>query len=169
MVSREYAGFAEAGGVKNVVKSLAEAAADYGLSVTVFLPRYGNNTEALDNCTAELHIQVGDTVHSVRYFELVRSNIRFIFIDSAIFAEKKDIYTYCAEELDYFREKLRRPDLKKGDGYIDSHEMNVLFQKAVYCYGLRRHTAPLVLRSSPFIMQETATAKPFIHLNMPHS
>ena len=29
MVSREYAGFAEAGGVKNVVKSLAEAAADY--------------------------------------------------------------------------------------------------------------------------------------------
>lgn len=145
MVSREYAGFAEAGGVKNVVKSLAEAAADYGLSVTVFLPRYGNNTEALDNCTAELRIQVGDTVHSVRYFELVRSNIRFIFIDSAIFAEKKDIYTYCAEELDYFREKLRRPDLKKGDGYIDSHEMNVLFQKAVYCYGLWRHTAPLVL------------------------
>jgi len=145
VVSREYAGFAEAGGVKNVVKSLAEAAADYGLTVTVFLPRYGNNIEDLDNCIGEAHIRVGDTPHSVRYFELFRKDIRFIFIDSGIFTEKKDIYTYCTEELDYFREKLHRPDLKKGDGYIDSHEMNVLFQKAVYCYGLRNHTAPQVL------------------------
>ena len=145
VVSREYAGFAEAGGVKNVVKSLAEAAADYGFAVTVFLPRYGNNTEDLDNCIGTMKIRVGDTTHSVRYFELLRKNIRFIFIDSDIFTEKKDIYTYCTEELDYFREKLHRPDLKKGDGYIDSHEMNVLFQKAVYCYGLRNHTAPQVL------------------------
>ena len=145
VVSREYAGFAEAGGVKNVVKSLAEAAADYGFAVTVFLPRYGNNTEDLDNCIGTMKIRVGDTTHSVRYFELFRKNIRFIFIDSDIFTEKKDIYTYCTEELDYFREKLHRPDLKKGDGYIDSHEMNVLFQKAVYCYGLRNHTAPQVL------------------------
>ena len=145
VVSREYAGFAEAGGVKNVVKSLAEAAADYGFAVTVFLPRYGNNSEFWDNCTGEVNIRVGDLLHSVRYFELFRKNIRFIFIDSGIFTEKKDIYTYCAEELDYFREKLHRPDLKKGDGYIDSHEMNVLFQKAVYCYGLRSHTAPHVL------------------------
>ena len=145
VVSREYAGFAEAGGVKNVVKSLAEAAADYGLTVTVFLPRYGNNREILDNCTGEAQIRVGDTPHSVRYFELFRKDIRFIFIDSGIFTEKKDIYTYCTEELDYFREKLHRPDLKKGDGYVDSHEMNVLFQKAVYCYGLRTHTAPQVL------------------------
>ena len=145
VVSREYAGFAEAGGVKNVVKSLAEAAVDYGFAVTVFLPHYGNNSEILDNCTGEVNIRVGETPHLVRYFELFRKNIRFIFIDSGIFTEKKDIYTYCAEELDYFREKLHRPDLKKGDGYVDSHEMNVLFQKAVYCYGLRRHTAPQVL------------------------
>ena len=145
VVSREYAGFAEAGGVKNVVKALAETAADCGFSVTVFLPRYGNNTEPLNNNTGEVTIRVGDTIHTVRYFELLRKNIRFIFIDSAIFTEKQDIYTYCAEELDYFRKKLHRPDLKKGDGYVDSHEMNVLFQKAVYCYGLRRHTAPQVL------------------------
>ena len=145
MVSREYAGFAEAGGVKNVVKSLAEAAAEYGCSVTVFLPRYGNNPGHLDNCICETAIRVGDITYTVRYFELFRKNIRFIFIDSGIFTEKRDIYTYCTEELDYFRKKLHRPDLKKGDGYIDGHEMNVLFQKAIYCYGLRRHTAPQVL------------------------
>ena len=72
VVSREYAGFAEAGGVKNVVKSLAEAAADYGFAVTVFLPHYGNNSEVLDNCTGEVNIRVGDTSHLVRYFELIR-------------------------------------------------------------------------------------------------
>ena len=145
VVSREYAGFAEAGGVKNVVKSLAEAAASYGFTVTVFLPRYGNNTELLENCTGKVTIRVGDVVHTVQYFELLRKNIRFVFIDSGIFTEKRDIYTYCAEELDYFRKKLHRFDLKKGDGYLDSHEMNVLFQKAVYCYGLRLRTAPQVL------------------------
>ena len=145
MISREYAGFAEAGGVKNVVKSLAEAASDYGLEVTVFLPRYGNNTEQLNNCSGEVTIRVGDTTHTVRFFELLKKDIRFIFIDSEIFTEKRDIYTYCTEEIEDFRKKLHRPDLKKGDGYIDSHEMNVLFQKAVYCYGLRHHTAPHVL------------------------
>ena len=145
IVSREYAGIAEAGGVKNVVKSLAEAAVGYGFSVTVFLPRYGNNTEILHTGAGKAHIRVGNVLHTVRYFELVRQNIRFIFIDSGIFTEKKDIYTYCTEELAYFRAKLHKQDLQKGEGYADSHEMNILFQKAVYCYGLQRRTAPCVL------------------------
>ena len=89
MVSREYAGLAEAGGVKNVVKSLAEAASGYGLTVTVFLPRYGNNTEQLDNCIGETTIRVGDSTHTVRYFELLRKDIRFIFIDSEILRKNK--------------------------------------------------------------------------------
>ena len=145
IASREYAGLAEAGGVKNVVKSLAEAAAEYGFSVTVFLPHYGSITCALSPCDGEVYIRVGNTQHSVRYLELIQNNIRFIFIDAEIFSEKKDIYTYCAEEIEYFRKKLHRPDLKKGEGYADSHEMNILFQKAIYCYGLQYHTAPEVL------------------------
>lgn len=145
IVSREYAGFAEAGGVKNVVKSLAEAAAGYGFQVTVFLPRYGNNQHVLTNCLGEVVLRVGDTLHTVQYLELIQDSIQFIFIDSLLFSEKKDIYTYCAEEIDYFREKLCRPDLKKGEGYVDSHEMNILFQKAVYCYGLQQYIAPNVL------------------------
>ena len=145
IVSREYAGFAEAGGVKNVVKSLAEAAAAYSFQVTVFLPRYGNVSCVLDSCIGEVVLRVGDTLHTVRYFELIQDSIQFIFIDSPVFTEKKDIYTYCAEEIEYFRKKLNRPDLKKGEGYIDSHEMNILFQKAVYCYGLRQHTSPHIL------------------------
>ena len=145
IVSREYAGLAEAGGVKNVVKSLAESACGYGFAVTVFLPRYGNNEQVLDTCSSEITVRVGSALHRVRFFEQLRGAIRFVFIDSEIFTEKKDIYTYCAEELDYFREKLNRPDLRKGEGYVDSHEMNILFQKAVFCYGLHHHTAPQVL------------------------
>src|SRR5574344_2191739 len=41
IVSREYAGIAEAGGVKNVTWSLAEELVRTGSSVTVFLPLYG--------------------------------------------------------------------------------------------------------------------------------
>lgn len=145
IASREYAGIAEAGGVKSVVKSLAKAAAKYGFSVTVFLPHYGNNPCILDHCIGEVSIRVGDIRHSVRYFELLQNTIRFIFIDAEIFTEKKDIYTYCTEEVAYFRKKLNRPDLKKGEGYADSHEMNILFQKAIYCYGLQHHTAPDIL------------------------
>lgn len=145
LVAREYAGFAEAGGVKNVVKALAEYAAQDGFAVTVFLPRYGNNTERLDTCTGAADIRVADTLHPVRYFELSRGGIRFVFVDSPLFTEKKDVYTYCTEELEYFRKKLQRPDLKKGEGYVDSDQMNMLFQKAVYCYGLQQRTAPDVL------------------------
>lgn len=149
MITREYAGFAEAGGVKNVVKSLAEAAADYGFAVTVFLPRYGTKTSStLDNLNAYTEnnaICSGNTVYPVRYAELVQKGIRFVFVDSEIFSEKMDIYTYCAEELDYFKRKLNRPDLKKGDGYVDSHEMNVIFQKAVCCYAIQHRIAPQVL------------------------
>ena len=40
-VTREYAGIAEAGGVKNVSCSLSESLASLGHKVTVFLPMYG--------------------------------------------------------------------------------------------------------------------------------
>ena len=39
--AREYSGIAEAGGVKNVVTSLAEALARLGHKVVCFLPFYG--------------------------------------------------------------------------------------------------------------------------------
>lgn len=145
IVSREYAGLAEAGGVKNVVKALAEAACENGFLVTVFLPYYGCIPYTTDTCTGKAAIKVGTEVHSVQFFEMYRNAIRFVLIDAVIFTEKKDIYTYCADEVAFFQKKLHRPDLKKGDGYADSQEMNILFQKAVYCYGLQQHTAPQIL------------------------
>ena len=40
-VAREYAGLAEAGGVKNVVCSLSEGLSQLGNKVTLFIPQYG--------------------------------------------------------------------------------------------------------------------------------
>lgn len=145
IVTREYAGVAEAGGVKNVVKALAEAANEYGFSVTVFLPRYGCIAVTETTCIKTVSIRIANTLHTVRYFEWRHNGLKFILIDAELFSEKKDIYTYCAEELEFFREKLKKPELKKGEGYIDSSEMNILFQKAVYCYGLSRCCAPDIL------------------------
>ena len=41
LVSREYAGIAEAGGVKNVACSLAESLLHLGHKICVFIPLYG--------------------------------------------------------------------------------------------------------------------------------
>ncbi len=41
IISREYAGIAEAGGVKNVACSLSENLVRLGNSVTLFIPLYG--------------------------------------------------------------------------------------------------------------------------------
>ncbi len=155
LVSREYAGIAEAGGVKNVVKSLAEFAAGAGssdasacgvsYSVTVFLPLYGSCRLTLDTAIANGILRVNRTFHAVRYFQKYQKGIRFIFVDAEIFSEKKDIYVYNSEEVHFFRKKLNRPDLQKGEGYVDSHEMNILFQKAVFYFALQQRTAPDIL------------------------
>jgi len=144
-VSREYAGIAEAGGVKNVVQALAEAAQAHHFEVVVFLPLYGSCPYKDSAEKGTVHLRIGSVLHTVQYRAFDKDGIRIIFIDTELFSEKKDIYTYCAEELAFFREKLHKNDLQKGQGYVDSHEMNVLFQKAVYCFALKYRCAPEVL------------------------
>ena len=49
-IAREYAGLAEAGGVKNVVCSLSEGLIKLGHHVTLFIPLYGcTNFDILTN------------------------------------------------------------------------------------------------------------------------
>ena len=88
IVTREYAGVAEAGGVKNVVKALAEAANEYGFSVTVFLPRYGCIAVTETTCIKTVSIRIANTLHTVRYFEWCHNGLKFILIDAELFSEK---------------------------------------------------------------------------------
>ncbi|WP_431190001.1 glycogen synthase [Desulfurivibrio dismutans] len=73
MITREYDGLAGAGGVKDVVRQLAEALALAGHRVSVVLPLYGfMNPEALGFAPANLHFEVDMNYVGVERRELVR-------------------------------------------------------------------------------------------------
>lgn len=141
--AREYAGFAEAGGVKVVVRSIARVCSQIGLDVTVFLPRYGSITQPLHAKLFTKNIELNGQIHTVCYYRLHKAGVRFIFIDAEIFTSKKDIYTYTADEAVLLQ--TQGIPVKKGEGHIDASEMNMLFQRAIHEYAVWKKTVPDVL------------------------
>jgi starch synthase len=138
LVTREYAGIAEAGGVKNVVCSLAEGLARAGLSVTVFMPRYGFSAcEGERLFTAEIAI-AGES-YEVVFSALTIHGVTIILVDSPIFAEKHAVYVYTEAE------SLTIPGAQRGKGHFDVDVMNMLLQRAVLAYASHTATAPDVL------------------------
>lgn len=134
-VSREYAGIAEAGGVKNVVCSLSEGFYSHGFDVTVFLPFYGctvfssiEDFRFVPDTTVTIH--VAGTGYHVSYATGSVDGIQFVFVVSRIFSEKHGVYTYT--EL----EEANNPSHKHGEGHVDAPIIEMLFQKAVLQYGL---------------------------------
>lgn len=106
IVSREYGGIVEAGGVKNVTRSLCESLRNEGNEVFVFLPVY--------DCT---------DLESPYLKSSSAENISFEFIEDPVFLCKKGVYTYTKEE------ELSDPSHKAGCGHIDSVEEDILFQR----------------------------------------
>ena len=126
LVAREYAGIAEAGGLKNVVKALAENSCDAGIAVTVFLPKY--SFVQLDaKKTETVKITVNEKTCTINFFETLRDGIHFVFVDTEFFAGKQSIYTYTEEE-------AKTHATKKGTAYSDTDEMNISFQLGVLHY-----------------------------------
>ncbi len=132
-VTREYAGIAEAGGVKDVVRGLAEAQARAGSTPVVILPRYGfaRVPGRLGHPVASFTIsladhdrgnQVFDEAVEVRDAEL--NEVRLLLVESPRFSALRDVYTYTAEDE---RENHWK---KKGTGHWDSHQLNLLLQRA---------------------------------------
>lgn len=133
IVSREYAGIAEAGGVKNVTASLAEGLYNEGFDVSVFIPLYGctvldgvNDFTPVGESSA---IRSEDREFTVQFARGIFRNIRFVFIIHSGFSEKKAVYTYTEEE------QRINPRHVQGRGHEDSLLLNVLFQKGVLEYG----------------------------------
>ncbi|MGN0728224.1 glycogen synthase [Treponema sp.] len=133
LVSREYAGIAEAGGVKNVACSLAESLSRLGHHVSVFIPLYG--------CTDLSHIEnFSDKWRSSVSFEIcgnpvevsfshgILNSVEIILVCHQSFLEKKAVYTYTAEE------QKANPAHRQGEGHADRDFLNMLFQKAVVFY-----------------------------------
>jgi starch synthase len=135
LVTREYAGIAEAGGVKNVACSLAEGLAKKGLSVTVFIPRYGCVSLGGEKLFS-IPISIANEIHTVGFSRLLLNGVEIIFIDSHIYLEKHSVYVYTESELGLI------PGAVRGKGHFDVDIMNMLFQKAVLEYARKNNRVP---------------------------
>ena len=165
-VSREYAGIAEAGGVKDVVRGLAEAQARGGGSPTVVMPLYGFAARRTESRTpvASFRLSLPDhdkgnelfeeqvTVHEAR-----QGGVRLLLVDSPRYAALRDVYTYTPEDE---RENHWR---KKGTGHWDFHQLNLILQRAAletslalgevpdvfHCHDGHTSFLPAILSESP--------------------
>jgi starch synthase len=139
MLSREYGNLAGAGGVKDVVSQLAVTLARWsGRSVHVVLPCYGfikpeqlgfellvdplrPEKELLFE--VELNYPKEERREEVRVWAARLNRVNIYLLDAERFREKKNVYTYTAEEEASFSWQ------KKGEGHIDYFAMNILLQK----------------------------------------
>jgi starch synthase len=130
MVTREYDGLAGAGGVKDVSRQLAEALALSGHKVSVVLPRYGFMAATQAGfAPLALSFDVSMPYVGAERREVVRISARqglvtVYLVDALRFGEKRDIYTYTAED------EAANPLHRQGSGHGDYFAMNVLLQKA---------------------------------------
>lgn len=136
MVAMEFAGIAEAGGVKNVSRSLCEELARSGNNVTLFIPQFGctsfdETSDIQQNAypPVSLHICSRDESMSFSTASLIHTNIRIVFVKNPHFLEKLSVYTYTEEE------EQADPSHKRGSGHADSLLIEALFQRAVALYG----------------------------------
>lgn len=131
MVTREYDGLAEAGGVKDVCRQLSEALVRAGKSVTVVLPCYGfiapiaagfKKTDLVFDVDLDYTLQ--RRRETVTVWQATRQGVRILLLDADRFREKQSVYTYTmADETADFTHR-------QGDGHFDYFAMNILLQKA---------------------------------------
>ncbi|MCR4713276.1 MAG: glycogen/starch synthase [Treponemataceae bacterium] len=143
-ISREYAGIAEAGGVKNVVCSLSEQLVEDENEVTLFIPLYGctnlasiKDFDIVSDYTS--YITVAGSEYKVSYGRAYCDKIKVIFIISSHFIEKMNIYTYTELE-----ERIT-PSHIRGQGHIDAPLLETLFQKAVLDYAVHFSEFPDII------------------------
>ncbi len=143
-ISREYAGLAEAGGVKNVVTSLCEQLVTLDNQVTLFIPLYGctaisavQNFEIVPDTASA--ITVADKNYIVFYGNASIGKVKIVFVVSTLFTEKMGVYTYTALE-----EKLC-PTHVRGQGHQDAATLEIMFQKAVLWYGVLKNEMPDII------------------------
>lgn len=150
MVSREYEGLAGAGGVKDVVRQLAEALARSGRQVSVVLPLYGSiEAEEAGFAPTDLQFEVGMNYTGVERRELVRvlarhqtpgdGTLSLYLLDAQRYQEKQGIYTYTAAE------EALNPAHRQGAGHIDYFAMNVLLQKAALALMIHLEQRPEII------------------------
>lgn len=152
MLTREYDGLAGAGGVKDVARQLAEALARSGRKVSVVLPLYGfmdPNQMGFAPLNLDFEIDMDYAAQprreSVRIFAKTEKpsantgTLAIYLIDAARYLEKKNVYTYTAED------EALDPFHHQGSGHFDYFAMNVLLQKAAAALMIRLDERPEII------------------------
>ncbi len=168
MITREYDTLAGAGGIKDVVRQLAEALARSGRRVSVVLPLYGFiDPEALGFTSMKLHFEVEMNYVGVERLELVQvfsrhltappaqskdrslrpvlvppskgGGLSLYLLDAQRYQNKQGVYTYTAAE------EALHTDHRQGTGHFDYFAMNVLLQKASLALMIRLNERPEVI------------------------
>jgi starch synthase len=132
-VTREFAGLAEAGGVKDVVSGLAAAQARAGGAPCVVMPLYGFMPPgtARGRPVASFSQSLPDQDRGNAFFEEKvnvfageSGGVRFLFVDCPRFADKKNVYVYTAED------EAENQYRKRGTGHWDALQMNLVLQRS---------------------------------------
>lgn len=144
MVSREYRGIAEAGGVKDVVTGLARALVKKGMEVFVVIPCYGFiGLEGLESLPWRIPISMDyaaqERSEEIGFRLLVRDGVYVVLVEASRFFEKQGVYTYTAEE------EAKEPWKRRGEGHFDYFAMNVLLQKAALSFCMLKGIRPWVI------------------------
>ncbi|MCF6290294.1 MAG: glycogen/starch synthase [Desulfobacterales bacterium] len=145
LVTREYAGLAGAGGVKDVCRQLAEALARTRRRISVVLPCYGfMDPEALgfietDRFQVDMNYALKERREEVSIHQQELNRVRIFLVDSERYREKRGIYTYTADE------EAAIPWHKQGTAYFDYFAMNVLLQKSGLALMVRLGEKPGVI------------------------
>jgi len=131
MLSREYAGIAGAGGVKDVVRGLSRALSNLGIETAVVLPRYGFiDPESLGferigvSFKVDMDYASQERTEEVSFWKKEKEGVVCFLVEADRFSEKRGIYTYTEED------EREDPSRKRGEGHFDYFAMNVLHQKA---------------------------------------
>jgi len=131
MLSREYRGIAEAGGVKDVCRELSESLVQAGYKVSVVLPCYGfirpeeTGFEDLGpRFEVDMDYAYEERREQVGFWYQEMEGVDLVLVEADRFREKLGIYTYTEAE------ETQDHSHRKGEGHYDYFAMNILFQKA---------------------------------------
>lgn len=152
--SREYAGIAEAGGVKNVSCSLSESLVRLGHKVTFFIPIYKcSNLKVLDEFHCVWHKPVKVFIRGrsvlVTFSHGIKNGVEFVFVSHSVFNDKEAVYTYTKAE------EMRDPEKKQGEGHKDALFMDTLFQKSCVAFA---NSCDMEERPDIFLCQDASCA-----------
>lgn len=140
LVAREMGGWAEAGGVKDVVKDQARALVRLGWETHVVLPLYGYlapRVKALGTLAWRGAVDHPSLGAEAEAWVVTEAGITIHFLSSPSLADKKAPYTYT--EADQAAGRVR------GQGFEDWARVNLEFQWAVASYWAQTDAPPLVL------------------------